>query len=213
MIGYSGDILEDLKQMSYLLRALGHERFSDAANHALQILDKNRDVISDYESTHGGGLHEFNALGASEPQRTFVMLKPDAFERGLVDPILDRIRRAGYTIFEPRAEHLSPETVDAHYREHIGKPFYPALRAFTVSGPVLLAIVVGYNVVAGLRELIGPTNPNEAPIGTIRGDFNEGSGIVRRNLIHASDSPASATRELALHFPPAAQPPTPGEPL
>lgn len=132
-------------------------------------------------------------------QFTFVMLKPDAIERGLQDAILSWIVGAGlqYEIIDTLT--LSDDIVDAHYAEHVGKPFYPDLRAFTLSGPVTRLIVSGPDAVPRMRALLGPTDPSTAPAGTIRGEFNEGSGIVRRNLAHASDSPESAERELSLH--------------
>ncbi|MHC5258354.1 nucleoside-diphosphate kinase [Streptomyces sp. UC4497] len=132
-------------------------------------------------------------------QRTLVLLKPDAVRRGLIGEIIGRIeRKAGWTISALELRSLSQETLEAHYGEHKGKPFYEPLVDFMSSGPVVALVVEGERVIDGVRQLAGPTDPIAAAPGSIRGDFGT---IVRENLIHASDSEESAARELKLFFP------------
>jgi nucleoside-diphosphate kinase len=132
-------------------------------------------------------------------QRTLVLLKPDAVRRGLIGEIIGRIeRKAGWTIAALELRELSQETLEQHYGEHKGKPFYEPLMGFMQSGPVVALVVEGERVIDGLRTLAGPTDPIAAAPGSIRGDFGT---IVRENLIHASDSEESAIRELKLFFP------------
>lgn len=133
--------------------------------------------------------------------RTFVMLKPDAVERRLIGTIITRFEEAGYTIEAMELTTLDETAVAAHYIEHVGKAFYSDLRDFTLSGPIVRLSLSREDAVAGAREMLGATNPVKAEPGTIRGDLHDDSGIIRRNLAHASDSPAAAQRELALHFP------------
>ncbi|MFB7862484.1 MULTISPECIES: nucleoside-diphosphate kinase [unclassified Streptomyces] len=132
-------------------------------------------------------------------QRTLVLLKPDAVRRGLIGEIIGRIeRKAGWTIAALEMRELDQETLEQHYGEHKGKPFYEPLMGFMASGPVVALVVEGERVIEGLRTLAGPTDPIAAAPGSIRGDFGT---IVRENLIHASDSEESATRELKIFFP------------
>ncbi|MBT2439237.1 nucleoside-diphosphate kinase [Streptomyces sp. Je 1-79] len=132
-------------------------------------------------------------------QRTLVLLKPDAVRRGLIGEIIGRIeRKAGWTISALELRELSQETLEQHYGEHKGKPFYEPLMGFMQSGPVVALVVEGERVIEGLRTLAGPTDPIAAAPGSIRGDFGT---IVRENLIHASDSEESAIRELKIFFP------------
>lgn len=132
-------------------------------------------------------------------QRTLVILKPDAVRRGLVGEIIGRIeRKAGWTIPALELRTLDQETLEAHYGEHKGKPFYEPLMGFMASGPVVVLVVEGERAIEGLRTLAGPTDPIAATPGSIRGDFGT---VVRENLIHASDSEESAERELKLFFP------------
>ncbi|MFJ7156099.1 nucleoside-diphosphate kinase [Streptomyces sp. NPDC101118] len=132
-------------------------------------------------------------------QRTLVILKPDAVRRGLIGEIIGRIeRKAGWTIPAMELRTLDQETLEAHYGEHKGKPFYEPLMGFMASGPVVVLVVEGERAIEGLRTLAGPTDPIAATPGSIRGDFGT---IVRENLIHASDSEESAERELKLFFP------------
>ncbi|MFJ3585042.1 nucleoside-diphosphate kinase [Streptomyces sp. NPDC090127] len=132
-------------------------------------------------------------------QRTLVLLKPDAVRRGLIGEIIGRIeRKAGWTISALELRELSQETLEQHYGEHKGKPFYEPLMGFMQSGPVVALVVEGERVIEGLRTLAGPTDPIAATPGSIRGDFGT---IVRENLIHASDSEESAIREMKIFFP------------
>ncbi|WP_333769535.1 nucleoside-diphosphate kinase [Streptomyces sp. IBSBF 2435] len=132
-------------------------------------------------------------------QRTLVLLKPDAVRRGLVGEILGRIeRKAGWTIRAMELRTLDRGTLEQHYAEHVGRPFYEPLVEFMESGPSVALVVEGERVVEGLRTLAGPTDPIAAAPGSIRGDFGT---IVRENLVHASDSEESAEREIKLFFP------------
>jgi nucleoside-diphosphate kinase len=133
------------------------------------------------------------------PDRTLVICKPDAVERGLVGTILDRFERRGLTIAALELRTLDEELLAHHYEEHVGKGFYADLVAFMSRGPVVTAAIEGpedtWKVV---RDMMGATNPRNAAPGTIRGDL----GIeFTENLIHGSDGPDSAVRELGLFFP------------
>jgi len=130
-------------------------------------------------------------------ERTLILLKPDTVERQLVGTILHRFEQKGLKIVAMRMLHFTPELARRHYADHVGKPFYPGLETYITSGPVVAAILEGTEAVAVVRRMIGPTNGVEAPAGTIRGDFAL-SG--QRNLVHASDSPAAADREMAIFF-------------
>jgi len=129
--------------------------------------------------------------------RTFVMVKPDGVQRGLVGEIVSRLESKGLKLVAARLEQLPENRVGEQYKEHLAKPFFASLRQYIMGGPCFLMVWEGRNVVAIVRKVIGATNPQEAAPGTIRGDF----GIdIGRNVIHASDSPESATREIAIHF-------------
>jgi nucleoside-diphosphate kinase len=132
--------------------------------------------------------------------RTFVMIKPDGVQRGLVGEIVARLEAKGLKLVAARFEVLPEKRVTEQYKEHIEKPFFPSLKKFIMGGPCFLMIWEGRDVVPIVRTLVGATNPQEATPGTIRGDFGIDTG---RNIIHASDSPESAAREIALHFRPA----------
>ena len=134
-----------------------------------------------------------------EIERTLVLVKPDGVKRGLSGEILRRLERKTLKIVAARLLAVTPEVAAQHYAEHAGKPFYPGLLAHITSGPVLALAVEGRSAIAVVRLLTGATNPQTAAPGTVRGDFGS---AVTPNLIHASDSPASAQRELALYFPP-----------
>ncbi|MEU9045818.1 MULTISPECIES: nucleoside-diphosphate kinase [unclassified Kitasatospora] len=132
-------------------------------------------------------------------QRTLVLLKPDAVRRGLAGEIISRIeRKAGWRFAAIELRTFDRATLEQHYAEHVGRPFYEPLLEFMTSGPSLALIVEGEEVVRGIRMLAGATNPLEAGAGTIRGDY---ATITRENLIHASDSPESAEREIKIFFP------------
>ncbi|MEV6736534.1 nucleoside-diphosphate kinase [Streptomyces sp. NPDC051104] len=131
--------------------------------------------------------------------RTLVLLKPDAVRRGLIGEIIGRIeRKAGWTISALDMRTLDQDTLEQHYGEHKGKPFYEPLVEFMASGPVVALVVEGERVIEGVRALAGATDPLAATPGSVRGDFGV---IVRENLIHASDSEESAERELKIFFP------------
>ncbi|URM91390.1 nucleoside-diphosphate kinase [Streptomyces sp. MRC013] len=133
------------------------------------------------------------------PQRTLVLLKPDAVRRRLIGEIIGRIeRKAGWAISALELRTLDQDTLEQHYGEHKGKAFYEPLVAFMSSGPVVAMVVEGERVIEGVRRLAGPTDPIAAEPGSIRGDYGT---IVRENLIHASDSEESAIRELKIFFP------------
>lgn len=132
-------------------------------------------------------------------QRTLVILKPDAIRRGLVGEIIGRIeRKADWTIAALELRTLDRATLETHYAEHVGRPFYEPLVEFMLSGPVAVLVVEGERVIEGVRALAGPTDPIAAAPGSIRGDFGT---IVRENLIHASDSAESAEREIKIFYP------------
>jgi nucleoside-diphosphate kinase len=130
-------------------------------------------------------------------ERSFVMVKPDGVQRRLIGDIVSRFEKKGLKLVAARFEELSDARVQEQYREHIEKSFFPGLKTYIMSGPVFLMVWEGKNVVKIVRSLIGATNPAEALSGTIRGDFAVDIG---RNVIHASDSPESAEREIGIHF-------------
>jgi nucleoside-diphosphate kinase len=130
-------------------------------------------------------------------QRTYIMIKPDAVARGLVGKILSRFEDTGLT-FE-RLEHgmVTAEQAAANYAEHEGKPFYAGLIAYITSGPVVKMVLSGPDAVTVCRKLMGATNPRDAAPGTIRGDFGL---VMDANIVHGSDSPESAEREIRIFF-------------
>ena len=132
-------------------------------------------------------------------ERTFVMIKPDAVQRGLVGEIIARLERKGLKIVAMKMLHVSRELAQNHYAEHKGKPFFESLVDYITSAPVVAMVVEGKNAVKVVRTLVGATNPQEASPGTIRGDYGMDIG---RNVIHASDSLESAEREISLFFKP-----------
>jgi nucleoside-diphosphate kinase len=131
-------------------------------------------------------------------QRTLVLIKPDGVERRLVGEIISRIERKGLIVAALEMRNISDDLARRHYAEHEGKPFFASLLEFITSGPLVVAIVEGPRAVAAVRQAAGATDPVEtAAPGTIRGDF----GLETRfNLVHGSDSPESAEREIALWF-------------
>ena len=131
-------------------------------------------------------------------ERTLVLCKPDAVERGLVGEVVDRLERKGLRLVAMDLRVLDEAVAKAHYAEHEGKPFFGELVSFITSGPLVAICVEGLDAVAAVRVLMGPTNPVQAPPGSIRGDY----GLdISRNLVHGSDSGVSATREIELFFP------------
>ena len=130
-------------------------------------------------------------------ERSFAMIKPDGVEAGLTGEIIARIERRGLSIVRLEKSTISRELAEEHYGEHRERPFFGELVDFITSGPVVKMEVEGPGAIAALRTMMGPTNPLDASPGTIRGDF---ALDVGRNVIHGSDGPESAERELALHF-------------
>lgn len=134
-------------------------------------------------------------------QETLVLIKPDGTERNLIGEILCRIESKGYEIADLRMLTPDREILTRHYEEHEGKPFFEPLVEFMSSGPVVAVRVRGHRVIEGFRTLTGTTDPTLAAPGSIRGDLARDWGLtVQKNLVHGSDSPESAARELALWF-------------
>ncbi len=125
------------------------------------------------------------------------MIKPDGVQRGLVGDIVARFERRGLKIAAMKMLVVSEDLAKKHYEEHAAKPFFPNLVSFIRSGPVVAMVVEGKDVVPMVRSMVGATNPKNSNPGTIRGDFAVDMG---RNVIHASDSPESAKREISLYF-------------
>ena len=131
-------------------------------------------------------------------ERTLVLLKPDAVRRGLVGEILGRYERKGLAVVAMDLRTIDGEMADRHYAEHVEKPFYPPLRDFVTSGPMVAAVLEGDQAIEVVRLLNGATDARAAAAGTVRGDLALSN---RENLVHGSDSPESAKREIALWFP------------
>lgn len=131
------------------------------------------------------------------PERSLVLLKPDAVQRGLVGRVVSRLERRGLKIAGLKLMRLDLPLARRHYAEHVEKPFFAGLAEFMMSSPIVAMAVEGKGAVDAVRAAMGPTNPMSAAPGTIRGDFGVDIG---RNLIHGSDSPESAERELAIFF-------------
>ena len=136
------------------------------------------------------------------PGRILILIKPDAVKRRLIGEILRRIEAKGYDIIALDRLRATPELLAEHHAEHVDRPFYPSIVEYMTSGPLVAAIVEGHRVVEGLRSLIGATEPTTAVPGTIRGDLGRDWGTsAMENLVHGSDSPESAEREIAIWFP------------
>jgi nucleoside-diphosphate kinase len=134
-------------------------------------------------------------------ERTLVLIKPDGVARGLSGEIIRRIEQKGYRVVELRMLTPSSDQLARHYAEHEGKPFYAPLIEFMSSGPIVAMVLEGNRVIAGFRTLAGATDPTAADPGTIRGDLGRDWGEkVQKNLVHGSDSPESAEREIAIWF-------------
>lgn len=134
-------------------------------------------------------------------EETLILVKPDGVARGLTGEILRRVEAKGYQLVDVRLVHADRELLAAHYAEHEGKPFYEPLIEFMSSGPTVALRVAGDRVIEGFRSLAGTTDPTTAAPGTIRGDLGRDWGLkVQQNLVHGSDSPESAARELSLWF-------------
>ncbi len=138
----------------------------------------------------------------TQTERSLVLIKPDGFRRGLSGEVLRRVEAKGYALAELAVVSPTREQLAAHYAEHEGKPFYEPLVEFMLSGPVTAAVIEGHGCIVGFRSLAGATNPTEALPGTIRGDLGRDWGKrVQENIVHGSDSPESAEREIAIWFP------------
>ncbi len=130
-------------------------------------------------------------------ERTFVAIKPDAVQRGLMGKIITRFEEKGFKIIAMKMLEVTQEQAASHYAEHQGKPFYEGLVKFIMSAPIVAMVVEGIDAVAEVRHILGATNPSNADVGSIRADF---SPIMSCNCVHASDSVASAEREMAIYF-------------
>jgi nucleoside-diphosphate kinase len=130
-------------------------------------------------------------------EKTLIILKPDCMERRLAGIVLSRFEAAGFDIESCKMTTLSASVLREHYAHVADKPFYPDIEAFMSSRPVIVAVLTGDNVIARVRELLGPTNSKLAPKGTIRGDYGT---EMMRNVCHASDSPAAAEAEIRRFF-------------
>lgn len=131
-------------------------------------------------------------------ERTLVLVKPDGVARGLVGEILGRAERRGYRLVALQLRTLEQAVAEEHYAEHRERPFFGALVEFITSGPLVAAVLEGPDVIAAWRTMMGATDPIAAAPGTIRGDF---ATVMQQNLVHGSDSPESAAREIAIFFP------------
>lgn len=130
-------------------------------------------------------------------ERTFVIIKPDGVKRGLIGEIISRYERKGLKVVECKMLHADRSTLEKHYIEHIGKPFYEELISYMMQGSILAMIVEGNNAIKLVRKINGKTNPVEAEPGTIRGDF---ANTMTENIVHASDSVESSEREISIWF-------------
>lgn len=135
---------------------------------------------------------------SSTAQRTMLLIKPDAVRRGLVGDILSRFEAKGLRFVAMDMRTITAEQADEHYAEHVGKDFYPPLREFVTSGPMVAAVLEGDEAIEVVRSINGATDGRKAAPGTIRGDLSLSN---RENLVHGSDSPGSAEREIKLWFP------------
>jgi nucleoside-diphosphate kinase len=133
-----------------------------------------------------------------ETERTLVLVKPDGVARGLIGDVVGRIERKGLRFAALELRTLDRETAETHYGEHQGKPFYESLVEFITSGPLVAAVVEGPRAIEAFRQLAGATDPVKAATGSIRAD---NAIEVQKNIVHGSDSPESAAREIALFFP------------
>ena len=135
-------------------------------------------------------------------EKTLILVKPDGVRRGLVGEVISRVETKGYSIEALRLLNADRTLLERHYAEHIGKPFYEPLVEFMMSGPIVAMVASGNRVIEGFRSLAGVTDPTVAAPGTIRGDLARDQGTtVVQNIVHGSDSPESAAREIQIFFP------------
>lgn len=130
-------------------------------------------------------------------ERTFVLLKPDCVQRRLMGRVLTRFEDKGLNVIAMKMLQITPALSKQHYAEHVSKPFYPNLESFITGGPVLAMVIEGLEAIRVVRDILGATSGLKAVAGTIRGDF---SSSRQMNLVHASDGPEAAAREIALYF-------------
>ena len=130
-------------------------------------------------------------------ERSLVFVKPDGVERGLIGEVIRRFEARGLKILNLQLRTLTSELADAHYAEHVTKGFYPELKAYVMSGPIVVMVLEGANAVGAIRKMLGATNSSQAEAGTIRGDF---ALTTAHNIVHASDSVESAEREIKNFF-------------
>lgn len=130
-------------------------------------------------------------------EKTFLMIKPDGVQRNLIGSVVERLENKGFKLAGAKLMHVSEDLAKTHYQEHQDKPFFGELVDFITSGPVFAMVLEGENVIDTARLVVGATNPQQAAPGTIRGDFGL---TVGKNIIHGSDSPESAEREIGLFF-------------
>ncbi len=132
-------------------------------------------------------------------ERTFVAIKPDGVKRGFIGRIIERFENKGFKIVAMKLLQVTPELAAKHYEEHFGKPFYKRLVHYITSGPIVAMVIEGYGAIDNVRHIVGATDPQKADVGTIRADFAQ---VMEYNMVHASDSPESAAREIGLYFKP-----------
>lgn len=130
-------------------------------------------------------------------QQTFIMVKPDGVRRKLVGEVIARIERKGYELREMKLFTIDEALAQKHYAEHTERPFFGELVSFITSGPVVAMVVAGADAIAGMRQIMGATNPIDAATGSIRGDY---ATVIGENIVHGSDGPESAEREINLFF-------------
>jgi nucleoside-diphosphate kinase len=130
-------------------------------------------------------------------EQSLVFIKPDGVERGLIGDVLARFEKRGIKVKQLELKQLTEDQVTAHYQEHIDKPFFPNLKSYILSGPICLMVLEAPSVISIIRKMVGATNSAEADPGTIRGDY---ALTTQNNIIHASDSPESAAREISNFF-------------
>ncbi len=130
-------------------------------------------------------------------EQSLVFIKPDGVQRGLIGEVIKRFEQRGIKVLKLELKTLTEQQVETHYQEHIDKPFFPNLKQYILSGPIAIMVLEAENVISIIRKMVGVTNAAEAAPGTIRGDF---ALTTQQNIIHASDSPSSAQREIANFF-------------
>lgn len=149
-----------------------------------------------------GGRIRLTSVNSQKIERTLILVKPDGVARSLVGEVVSRVENKGYKIVGLKMMTPTREILAKHYAEHEGKPFYEPLLEFMLSGPIVAMIAEGNRVIEGFRKLAGTTDPTTAEPGTIRGDLARDQGTkVVQNIVHGSDSPESAAREMAIFFP------------